>query len=677
MGKILRKLCAYLCVPIYNLIPKIYKIFYSLASDKFFKDDTVEQFSQNLYVLISVVMLFGFSITILSAIVNPDLLSDKKKGVTALFKRAIIGLALIVLIPFGFNKMYEIQENIVTNSLIEKIIVGADFSCKDNDENCEPGKGGGQVIAGMLINSVLHPTEDNVGAGAKLEDIYVNMVQNDIGKISTMASYINTTRTDGKQNPNDEDENYVFHFDGLIALIAGLGVCYILILFALDMAVRIFKLALLELTAPISIVGYIAAGDKILSSWFKEVGKTYVDVFVRLAAIAFYLFLISRLPGFISYYDESFSFILNTFLIVGMLIFVKQIPDLISKIFGIEIKSQGGIGGRLGQMAMVGDIAKKAWGGVKNVAGIGAATVGLGLATVSNPLLAAGVGTLAGVGFHAWNKGIGGKAPLKDGTVGRAVRTAGAFLRGKNGVADTIDAYKKWTDDDSYKNEQYQQDQARITKIKDESKASAQKTANTITGRNIYDNRGNLDMNEAKLTDFGTIMDSGDTPFNAFETGVIKEYDKKRDAKRHAEYSQDSYDSISKLISNAISASSSSVDKSKLLALQSDFESGGVNIRRLASYLVNQRIDSLTDATTGGLNSTALNIIKNASNLNDGGGLTQSLQTLQDNIDEANTKFSGAEKAYNDMVDKMGEKKKYAAKAYAKVGDDISKSKLH
>lgn len=39
------------------------------------------------------------------------------------------------------------------------------------------------------------------------------------------------------------------------------------------MAVRIFKLAFLELTAPISIVSYIGVGDKILSSWFKEVGK--------------------------------------------------------------------------------------------------------------------------------------------------------------------------------------------------------------------------------------------------------------------------------------------------------------------------------------------------------------------------------------------------------------------
>ena len=61
------------------------------------------------------------------------------------------------------------------------------------------------------------------------------------------------------------------------------------------MAVRVFKLAFLELTAPISIVAYMASGDKVLKSWGQEVLKTFLDVFVRIAAMAFYLFLIKNL----------------------------------------------------------------------------------------------------------------------------------------------------------------------------------------------------------------------------------------------------------------------------------------------------------------------------------------------------------------------------------------------
>ena len=162
---LLRKLTIYLCKPIYKLIPDIYAIFYNIASTRLFSGDnakTIQQLSANIYILVSVVMLFSFSVTILSAIVNPDLLNDSKKGVAAAFKRAIIGLALMVVIPFAFDEIYAVQKNIMDNSLIEKIIVGADFRCDQNEEgncttggNSTTGGNGGQVIAGNLISSVL------------------------------------------------------------------------------------------------------------------------------------------------------------------------------------------------------------------------------------------------------------------------------------------------------------------------------------------------------------------------------------------------------------------------------------------------------------------------------------------------------------------------------------------
>ena len=56
--------------------------------------------------LVSVVMLFAFSVVILSAIVNPDLLGDNKKGVTALFKRSILALVMMVAVPLLFDILY-------------------------------------------------------------------------------------------------------------------------------------------------------------------------------------------------------------------------------------------------------------------------------------------------------------------------------------------------------------------------------------------------------------------------------------------------------------------------------------------------------------------------------------------------------------------------------------------
>ena len=283
------------------------------------------------------------------------------------------------------------------------------------------------------------------------------MVRKDIKNIGIIAKNINiTTDGDTKNWGKFDDDNYAFQFDGLIAIVAGIATCYILLLYAIDMAVRVFKLAFLELTAPISIVAYMASGEKVLNSWGKEVMKTFLDVFIRIAAMAIYLFFISSLASYLNTVDEGnhdWSFILKALLIVGMLIFVKQLPDYVNKIFGTDIKLQGGIGGRLGQMAVVGKQAQDAWGAVKQAAKVGAGIAGL---VASGPVGwgAAAVGTGIGVGANQlW------KRKLKDTKFGQGVsafgsgasavgKTAGSYLKGKGLVSGIKDAKKAYSESD-------------------------------------------------------------------------------------------------------------------------------------------------------------------------------------------------------------------------------------
>lgn len=453
MGGLFRKLLIYICKPIYCLIVYTYKIFYSIASTRFLKDDLIQQFSSNIYVLVSAVMLFAFSVTILSAIVNPDLLTDNKKGVAALFKRSIIALALMVLIPFAFNELYDIQDSVMSHSLIEKIVVGINYDCDPStDSKCEIGGNGGQVIAGTLISSVLYPAGDDISVKADISDNYKKTVSEDIRYIGKVAKDINVTVDDSTKLHYDfDDESYAFHFDGLIALVAGLITVYILIIYSIDVAVRVFKLAFLELTAPISIVAYVGVGDKMLLSWFKELGKTYGELFVRIVVIAFYLFLIHNLDAFMSEFTTGdFISVLKVFLIIGMLMFVKEAPDIIGRILGFKIELKGGIGGRLGSMAAVGKQAQAAWGGIKQAAKLGAGVAGLGLAAAANPFAAAGVG----LAHHAWNKGFKslGARPGKETATGKFLagggKTAGAYLRGKGLVSGLKDAKKTYSESD-------------------------------------------------------------------------------------------------------------------------------------------------------------------------------------------------------------------------------------
>ena len=55
-----RKLLLALCDFVYSGIPGLYKTFYALASAELFSADEIQKFASNIYILISVIMLFAF-----------------------------------------------------------------------------------------------------------------------------------------------------------------------------------------------------------------------------------------------------------------------------------------------------------------------------------------------------------------------------------------------------------------------------------------------------------------------------------------------------------------------------------------------------------------------------------------------------------------------------------------
>lgn len=648
MQELLRKLCVWICVPIYNLIPKLYSIFYSLANTEFLSSDIIEQFSANIYILVSVVMLFAFSITILSAIVNPDLLTDNKKGVSALFKRSIIGLALMVLVPFAFNEMYSITESIMDNMLVEKIIVG--YNCSGSE--CEKGGNGGQVIAGTLINSVLYPVDDEVQVSSDINNSYRSMVQTDIGEISNVASDINILRQDSGGNSVDGD--FAFHFDGLIAIIAGAGVCYILLLFALDMAVRIFKLAFLELTAPISIVSYIGVGDKILSSWLKEVGKTFAEVFVKVASIAFYLFLLKNISLLSNQFkSESWISIFNCFLVVGMLIFVKQIPDLINKIFGLNIKLKGGVSGRLGQMAVVGEQAKKAWTGLTNLA-------------KAAPLV-------AGAGLVAGSKAIGGKVGEKFGQTGLGQsisnnatvqklkngmgKTSEVGSKIKNGISSAASTVKAAANESSpfkaYDKLMYSEGgkgavrkQQASWEKNEKAKSEASESLSKIIGANILDSNGNVVDDSLATVDNYSKMVDGMNGHTEQQRKAMTNYNSKQNKLLTAQKDNQTINQIRTAIENKMN-SSSGQQKSDLSNILSNLDLGmyqsGAQLKSDLSVALSK--DNFGAQFTSNISSVLDSLSNKASSLG-------SVDSYATNVEKAQEEFSRADSTLNDVISK-------------------------
>ena len=124
--------------------------------------------------------------------------------------------------------------------------------------------------------------------------------------------------------------------------------------FAVDIAVRAIKLAILRMVAPVPIISYInppKQGGGAFDNWTKSLISTYVDLFVRLAIVYFGLFMIqiimnggmdifgSNVQGFT--FTSGVAFI---FIILGILVFMRQAPQFIKDVLGIKGKPMGNVG---------------------------------------------------------------------------------------------------------------------------------------------------------------------------------------------------------------------------------------------------------------------------------------------------------------------------------------------
>lgn len=676
MEGLFRKIAIYLCKPIYCLIVYMYKIFYNIATTRFLQSEIVQEISANIYTLVSVVMLFAFSVTILSAIVNPDLLSDGKKGVKAVFKRAIIALMLIVVIPFAFDELYKIQETIMKNSLIEKIVVGIEYNCNSSDKSkCEAGGNGGQVIAGTLMSAVLYPDDEmadadgNVNVSVSVSEYYSKMIAEDLPKyIGAVAKNINATAINPENANISNDEAYTFKFNGLIAIVVGLVTVYILVIFAIDVAVRVFKMAFMELTAPISIVSYVAAGDKILSSWFKELGKTYAELFVRVAAIAFYLFLVSNLSSFMEQFKNSdWTLVLKAFLMVGMLIFAKQVPDMIGKIFGVEIKSQGGIAGRLGNMAGVGKVAQNAWKGLTNVA-------------KATPLLAgAGIGALAGKGVDLLGRaggkfaktGLGQKIngnavvqKIKSAAGNASSKVSGFGSKAMTGVKNATSAINAAAhEDNAYKAYQklryneggkgsVEKDQKEWKKTED-AKARAKAYLSETVGSTILDKDGKVVNASAATTAAYSSMVDKMKGHTEQQQEALKKYNSTQHDLFVAQKDNQTINQIRTAIETQMNASTGNV-KTKLGDILAQMDLGGItSISDLDTALNSSGVSTtFIDAITG-----AQGVANNLSSSNLG-----SVASYSSAVDSAQEAFSRADSTLNDVIDKATSDQKIVLK---------------
>ena len=194
--------------------------------------------------------------------------------------------------------------------------------------------------------------------------------ENIIGKIFTSSTYTLTSSVDGDfmaqetftafYHPNNEynyslniyeifdtdvnaktNGDYDMYYLPVVSTIVGVILVLVLISFCFDIAVRSIKLDFLNMFAPIPIIARIdpKKGNETFNHWMKMFTSTYLDLFGRLIAIYFAIFIIGQIPNMnISSTDGSeVGLFVKVFIIMGVLLFAKQLPKLVEDLLGIKL----------------------------------------------------------------------------------------------------------------------------------------------------------------------------------------------------------------------------------------------------------------------------------------------------------------------------------------------------
>ena len=421
---------------IYNLICYIFDIFYYLCGLQLFTDADYNEIVNKIYMILGLVMMFVLAYSLLKAVINPDEFAKGENSFPKLIKNVIVSLVIIVILPTVFNVAFSIQNSLLNYDVIPQLILGTDDGAVDGVPNIN-GAPGGRAIAFYTFKSFLVPnTTDDVCNGTDEKGCRNNIKGNEgWGKNGDALAITDETVFSGDSsfaqyaNYSEavRDDQLTYYFP--ISTVAGIFILYVLLNFCFDMALRVVKLAFYQIIAPIPVICRVIPGGKlkdVFSKWVKQVISLFVEVFIRIAALTFGVYLIGKiidrfekgLPGIDSLNLVGQKTIVLALLIMSVIIFVKQIPKIICDMFGLDT---GGM--KLGLMD------KLAQGGALTAGAIAGGALGtLGRNTVS---AVKGVGKAQG-GWNKFKAGVAGVASVGAGTISGARRGLKAGKGAKN-----------------------------------------------------------------------------------------------------------------------------------------------------------------------------------------------------------------------------------------------------
>ena len=370
---------------IYNLVQPLYSASLKLANIREIlqQEQTVELVAGKLYIFLSVFMLFKLAFSIISLIANPDLITDKQKGLSKIFQHAIITMVLVVVMPSVFRMGYGLQDMIINEGYLVDIfgVTGEGNVTKGNE---------GVVLAVNVFSIFIDTTSES---NSKAEEAVKNFKSQknylDIGILTEDSIHTQDTKK------GTYDISYMM----LISTISGIVLVYSFIKMGVEIAFRSLKLFVLEIISPIAIISYVdpaSASKGILAKWVSLTLKTYVSLFIRLSIMYFFTSILAGID-FSNLTKGDLGSLASLLLILAILAFMQAAPKLIEDVFGYKPGEDS-----------------------KAISGIVKGALGMGVGASYTGIQSARAASSQQTGFRKFTSGLGGfvKGATKGGVTG-------------------------------------------------------------------------------------------------------------------------------------------------------------------------------------------------------------------------------------------------------------------
>lgn len=288
---ILRSFFAGIDASIYGFIETIMRAIFDLASINL-ELELVDEVRTRVYVLLGVFMMVRLMFSFISYMVNPEKMVDKNVGASKIFVKLIISIAMLMIVPFLFDYMTRAQTSFLP--MVPRIILGREASEDIGADATKQSKG----IALYVLQTFYHPYRDPSNNYASVEGA------KDIESIEEFQKTVEEPAVKGGiLGLGAKGYKYNYYFG--ISTIVGGYLLFKLIEYAIKIAVRLIKLLILEVIAPIPIMSMPMVdisigknkGDFSFKKWLSEVATVFLEIFIYMGFIYIVVFLLGHIAS--------------------------------------------------------------------------------------------------------------------------------------------------------------------------------------------------------------------------------------------------------------------------------------------------------------------------------------------------------------------------------------------